>query len=322
MNYIYIGILLFVTSIIIVELLKYAYRNIDAVKRSVIRKRIRKHIFVTDPTDDVEIVKQRVMSEIPVLNKILLVIPFIEPLERLIVQANSGYSVGFFILLSLILAIGGFWSILTFLHNQFFGLIVALVGAGIPYVYLSVLKRKRLLKFQAQLPDGMDLIARALKAGHALTSAMKIVSDEFGDPLATEFDEVLGEVNFGASLASALKNLADRVDCAEVKYFVIAVTLQRETGGNLAELLEKLAELMRRNFEFQGKVRTLSAESRFSAVILSILPFLLAMFIHLRSPNYLGFLIQHPMGKTLIAICGGMMFIGIIVLNRLVNIKV
>lgn len=322
MNYVLIGILLFVFSIIIIELAKYGYRNLRVVKRAGVRKQIRKHIYISDPTEDVDIVKQRILSDVPFLNRVLLGIPFLRSLEKLILQANAPYSMGFYLLLSLLLGVVAFWSASAFLHNRLLAVLLGVAFTALPATYLSILKRKRLTKFQTQLPDGMDLMARALKAGHALTSAMKLVAEEFGDPIASEFDGVLGEVNFGVSMADALKNLATRIECTEVKYFVVAVTLQRETGGNLSELLEKLAEMMRKNFEFQGKVRTLSAESRLSAGILSILPFLLGIFFYIRNPKYLGFLLDHPLGMVMIGICGGLMLIGIIVLNRMVDIKV
>ena len=120
---------------------------------------------------------------------------------------------------------------------------------------------------------------------------MKLAADEFDDPLGPEFDETLGEINYGVSVANALKNLTKRIECPELKYFVVAVILQRETGGNLSELIESLANLIRKNYEFQGKVRTLSAEGRLSAVILVAIPFLFALYLHLSNPKYLGTLI-------------------------------
>lgn len=322
MDTVVMGLLIFIASISVIELIKYGYRNLGVVRQAGIRKRIRRHIFVSDPTEDVDIVKQRILSEMPFFNRLLLRIPVLRSLERLIVQANAAYSAGFYLLLSLLLGIIAFWGVSALLHNRLLAIVATCFCTMAPFLYLVTLKRKRLLKFQAMLPEAMDLLARALKAGHALTSAMKLVAEEFSDPISMEFDAVLGEINFGVSVGDALKNLSDRIDCPEVKYFVVAVTLQRETGGNLSELLEKLADLMRKNFEFQGKVRTLSAESRFSAVIISILPFLLALYFHIRSPEYLGFLLDHPMGKVMIGICGALMFIGIIVLNRMVIIRV
>jgi tight adherence protein B len=187
---------------------------------------------------------------------------------------------------------------------------------------LRRLKRKRIEKFRSQFPEALDLIARALKAGHSLNSGMKLAADEFGDPLGPEFDETLREINFGVSVADALKNFAGRIECPELKYFVVAVILQRETGGNLAELVESLAYLIREKFKFQGKVRTLSAEGRLSAIILVAIPFLFAIYLHFSNPEYLGLLFSAPIGRIMVAGAIIMMAVGMLVMKKMVTIKV
>ena len=132
----------------------------------------------------------------------------------------------------------------------------------------------------------------------------------------------MGEINFGVSVANALKNLAKRIECPELKYFVVAVILQRETGGNLSELMESLAELIRNNYKFQGKVRTLSAEGRLSAVILVAIPFFIAIYLHLSNPKYLAILFSEPIGRIMVGAAVIMMAIGILVMKKMVTIKV
>ena len=143
-------------------------------------------------------------------------------------------------------------------------------------------------KFKKQMPDGLDLVARALKAGHAFSGGISMAAEEFDDPLGPEFAEMLDEINFGVSVPEALKNLTNRIECEELKYFVMGVILQRETGGNLAELIETLANLIREKFKFEGKVRTLSAEGKLSAIILSALPFLVGGFFLDQQPEISG----------------------------------
>ena len=172
------------------------------------------------------------------------------------------------------------------------------------------------------MPEGLDLIARAMKAGHALTTGMRLAADEFEDPFGPEMDEVLDEINFGVSVAEALKNFARRIDCQEIKYFVVAVILQRETGGNLAELMESLAALIRDKFKFQGKVRTLSAEGKLSAIILSVLPFMVLIAIRFTSPEYIMSLFTEPVGRLLLLGSAIMMVTGIMIMKSMVNIKV
>jgi tight adherence protein B len=177
-------------------------------------------------------------------------------------------------------------------------------------------------KFKRQLPDGMDLIARALKAGHAFTGGMSLAADEFDDPLGPEFAETLDEINYGVSVGDALKNLAARVDCGEIRYFVVGVILQRETGGNLAELMETLATLIRERFKFDGKVKTLAAEGKLSAIILILLPIGIFGYLWLTNPNFLAPLITEPAGKFMILGAIVMMIMGALVMKKMVDIKV
>jgi tight adherence protein B len=166
------------------------------------------------------------------------------------------------------------------------------------------------------------LIARALKAGHALPSGMKLAAEQFEDPLGPELTDTLDEINFGVSVADALRNLSMRINCQEVRYFTVAVIMQRETGGNLAELMESLAHLIRANYKFQGKVRTLSAEGRLSAVVLIALPFLIAGWINYSSPQFIAPLLSEPVGHMMLTLAAVMMTLGIIVIKKMVKIDV
>ncbi|MGD8801340.1 MAG: type II secretion system F family protein, partial [Desulfobacterales bacterium] len=283
-----LGATIFVISVIVIELLSYAYRNIRSPERANILKRLRKSIYTQDAQAGTDIIKKRVLSEIPFLNRLLTKMPGMLKLDNLISQANAKYPIGFFILFALFLAFLGFLIGTLVIKNQFAALGLFGLGGLMPFVYLKVLKRKRIGKFKRQLPEALDLMARALKAGHAFTNGMRLAADQFDDPLGSEFAETLDEINFGVSVPDALKNMAKRIDCAEIRYFVVGVILQRETGGNLAELMGILSYLIREKFKFEGKVRTLSAEGRLSAVILIALPFLIAGWLQFSNPKYLS----------------------------------
>ncbi len=322
MNIFVIGAIIFFIAIIVIELSIYAVKNMRSVNRAKIRKRLRKHTYDKDSTGQIDIVKKRVLSDIPFFNKLLLKIPGVKGLDRLTMKANSKYPAGFYVLVALFLGTVGFMGINFFLLNRFSSLLLASLLACLPFLHLHSLKQKRIEKFRSQLPEALDLIARALKAGHSLNSGIKLAADEFDDPLGPEFDETLGEINFGVSTANALKNLVGRIECPELKYFVVAVILQRETGGNLAELIENLAHLIREKFKFQGKVRTLSAEGRLSAVILVAIPFLIAIYLHFANPKYLAILFSDPIGRIMVGAAAIMMTIGILVMKKMVKIKV
>lgn len=322
MNLWIIGAVIFTAAISIIELLRFAFRHLKSVKRSRVKRRIEKYTYIESSKEELDILKKRVYSDVPVLNRLLHSIFFIRSLDRLIQQANTKLPVGFFILLSLLLLALGCWGLTVATANNYLALLGALGGFTIPFVYLLGLKARRMNKFQQQLPEGLDLIARSLKAGHAFTSGMKLAADEFPDPLGTEFHNTLEAINFGVSTQQALRDLAERIDCPEVKYFTVAVILQRETGGNLAELLEELAHLMRKKVKFEGKVKSLAAEGKLTAIILVIVPFLMALYLELNTPGYLDVFFTHPIGKILLVSSMTLMIIGIIVLKKMVDIKV
>ena len=322
MNLFVIGAIIFFMAVIIIELLIYAVKNMRSVNRAKIRKRLRKHTYVKDSTMQIDIVKKRVLSEIPFFNRLLFKIPGVKELDRLTINANSAYPAGFYVLLALFLGSIGFIVTEFFLINRIFSFLVGALLMCLPFLHLNHLKRKRVEKFRSQFPEALDLISRALRAGHSLNSGMKLAVDEFDDPLGPEFDETLSEINYGVSVANALKNLANRIECPELKYFVVAIILQRETGGNLSELIESLANLIREKFKFQGKVRTLSAEGRLSAAILVAIPILFAIYLHLTNPKYLGLLFSRPMGRVMLGTVVVLMVIGIFVIKRMVTIKV
>ena len=317
-----IGATIFIVLVIVVELLIYGYKNMRSPNRGKIRKRLRKSVYAEDNQAGTDILRKRVLSEIPFLNRLLLKTPGILKLDNLISQANATYPMGFFILLALFLAVLGFLVGNTVIKNRLLAVMLMFLCGSFPFLYLLILKQKRTEKFKKQLPEALDLMSRALKAGHAFTNGLKLAADEFNDPLGPEFAEVLDEINFGVSVSNALRNLAKRVECPEIKYFVVGVILQRETGGNLAELMGILAFLIREKFKFQGKVRTLSAEGRLSAFILIALPFGIAGWMWFSNPKYLDPLLTDPIGKIMIIGAAIMMVFGIIVMKKMVAIEV
>jgi tight adherence protein B len=316
------GAIIFIILVIVVELLIYGYKNMRSPNRAKIRKRLRKTVYTQVDGAGTDILRKRVLSEIPFLNRLLLKTPGILKLDKLISQANAKYPIGFFILLALFLSVIGFSTGNLVVKNRMLAVLLMFLFGAFPFLYLLILRQKRTEKFKRQLPEALDLMSRALRAGHAFTNGLKLAADEFDDPLGPEFSEALDEINFGISVPDALRNLARRIDCSEIRYFVVGVILQRETGGNLAELLGILAFLIREKFKFQGKVRTLSAEGRLSAIILILLPILIGAWLQFSNPKYLAPLLVDPMGKYMLIGAGIMMVIGIFVMKKMVTIEV
>ncbi len=321
MELFFIGIIIFIAFVAIIELSKMAWRNLHSVQRVKIRKRLKQFSSLQQSDGSLDIVRKRLLSKSPAVNHVLQFIPGMRRMDRLVLQANADHHVDFYLLGTVAGAVIGFALAKIFLHQTLPALGIALALSLAPLVYLIQLKQKRLRKFQKQLPEGLELISRALKAGHAFSSGMKLAADQFDDPLGPEFEETLDEINFGVSVPDALRNLARRIDCQEIKYFVVAVILQRETGGNLAEIIESLSYLIREKFKLMGKVEALTAEGKMSAVILVLLPFFIIAYLRIVNGAYLSLLFSEPMGRMMLAGACVMMAAGILVIRKMIKIK-
>lgn len=314
---------IFIVSVFVIEMGIYAYRALRYPNRSKIRKRLKASSSVDDGAGQTDILKKRrTLSEVPVINTFLWFVPGIERLDRMLQQSNVNRSLGFFVLLSAVLAMSGYMGVSIVTRNTTLSLIVAAALGMVPALYVRAKRRERMQKFQKQLPDALDLIARALQAGHAFTSGMKLAAEEFEDPLGTEFNETLDEINFGVSVPDALRNLAGRVDCLDLRYFIVSVILQRETGGNLAEIIQSIAYIIRERFKLRGKIRVLSAEGRLSAVILSAIPLLIIIALRFINPEYHTPLFAEPAGRIMAGLAGFLMLFGMWCMKRMVNIRV
>jgi tight adherence protein B len=322
MNLFLIGAAIFIISVLVIEMIFLAYRTVRNPNRVNVRKRLR--TFTPTENEDApdSILRKRRLSDIPFLNKILLSVPGIQPLDMLLQQANVKYTIGSFLLTEGILALAGYLVSFIITGKSVTSAIIAAALIAAPFFYLHLKKRKRMEKFERQLPEGLELISRALRAGHALTGGIRLAADEFDDPLGPEFEKTLDEINFGISVTDALKNLAGRIDCPDLRYFIVSVILQRESGGNLAEIIDSIAYLVRERFKFRGKVQVLAAEGKLTAIILVALPFFVLIVLYFMNPAYLSVLFDEPAGRIVVGIALSMMVVGIIVIKKVINIKV
>ncbi len=206
------------------------------------------------------------------------------------------------------------------------GLLGALAGGGLgiwlPCKFFAFRKRRRLGKFEKQLPDALELLGRGLKAGHAFTAGLQLVADGMGPPIGPEFFKTYKEHNHGLDLNDALLNLCRRVDLQDLRFFTTAVMIQRETGGNLAEILEKIAALIRERFKLDNQIKALTAEGRLSGLVLSLLPPAAVLALLVMNPGYIMLLWQSPKGRTMAMIAIAFQALGIFSIRRIVKIKV
>lgn len=323
MDYLYylFVILGFLAVVLFLEGLFLAWRSYRGTEAKRIARRLRAMSADHDQVSS-SLIKQRLYSTTPSLNTLLKEIPGTAYVDKLIQQSGLNINVARFIGLSLVAAIVSVLLAIQLGMPVVAVCVFGLVGIALPMLYLQGTKHNRMIAVEQQLPDALDLMARAMKAGHAFPSALKMVGDEMPEPIASEFRIVFDEINYGISVQESLNNLITRMPSTDLGYFVIAVLIQRETGGNLTELLGNISHIIRERLKLLGTVRVLSAEGRISAWILTILPFVLAFVLQLVNPKFLGVLWTDPMGLKMVGFALLMMVIGIYAMWRIIKIRV
>jgi tight adherence protein B len=273
-------------------------------------------------TQQLEIVRKETLSDIPWLHELLLKARRAQPLRVLHRQADCEAPLGMFVLAMPLFALGGM-VIVLWMHMPVVVALLCAIGFGyLPAIYLYWLRSQRISTFERQLPEALELVSRALRAGHAFSVGLKLVGDEAAAPVGKEFRRVFDEVSMGVSLPEALQNMMERMNSVDLRFFVTSVLIQRETGGNLAEIIDALAGLIRKRFELQLKVKALSAEGRFSGLILFCLPIVVGLLLYKMNPDYITILFTDPMGKNMIMVASFMMITGALVMKKMVTIRV
>ena len=273
-------------------------------------------------SETMTLMKERLLSDTKVLQHFLLGFPRMHQLDRILMQSGLKLKVGTFLGITLAVGLAAFFGTRFFPIPLILSLLIALAASCLPWMAVMHFRRKRLIKFEEQLPDAIDLMCRALRAGHALPQSLKMIADEMSDPIAGEFRITFDEVNYGFSLQEAMMNLATRIPSTDLRYMVIAVLIQRETGGNLAELLGNISALIRARLKLYGTIRVLSAEGKLSAWILTILPFVVAAIINLINPKFMQVLWEDSTGFKMAIGIVLMMIAGIFWMRQIIKIKV
>ena len=202
------------------------------------------------------------------------------------------------------------------------GLVAAVVGAVLPNLYVRYRRTKRLNAFEEMLPDAIDLVGRALRAGHPLSAGFKMAADDGPDPVACEFRRVFEEQRFGLPLQDSLLGMADRVNLVDVRILVTAILIQREVGGNLAEILDNLAAVVRARFTIRRQIRVYTAQGRMTGYLLSALPIILFLLLYTINREYMSILFTDPVGKILVEVALSMQFIGFLWIRKIIKIEI
>ena len=262
------------------------------------------------------------LSEVGILENVLGNFGrIVEPMQRTIAQAGLRITVSTVLLASACVAGLTYIFVSSFLRMPFVGLGAGIAMAFVPYGLVRMKRNRRMIKFEEQFPEAIDLLARALRAGHALTTGLSMVADEMGDPVGPEFRQLFDQQNFGMPMPDAMKEFADRIPILDARFFVTAVLTQREAGGNLSEVLDNLSSIIRDRFRVKRQVRVISAHGRITGWILSALPVSLGLFFAISSPETYRKFYTDPLGIQMIVGALVLQIIGVFIIRKIVTIE-
>jgi tight adherence protein B len=271
--------------------------------------------------EQLRILRDEVLAELSPIHRFILKSSWGNALYRLIEQADASLRVSQLLVLCLGLGmLGGaisWWLPGSIIVTMIIG---GLLGAA-PFWVLNMMRHRRMEQFLDQLPEALDLITRALRAGHAFTSALQTVATEMPDPIAKEFRRAFEEGNLGLSLKASLEHLSERVPLVDLRLCVTAILIQRETGGNLAEILESIATVIRERFKILGQVKVYTAQGKMTGWVIGLLPFALAFYMYILNPDYIKLLSTHPMGKMMLMTGLTLQAVGVLIIKRIIDIK-
>jgi len=313
------------TFAIVVVILVLAFQLAGGGRKNVVGSRlaaIERGVGRGSGSPPLKLLRDEVLSSLPVFHRLLERATWAGPLRSFITQAGLNILPGKLILWSAVLGLGLFTLLPYIYPSPLVALLLSAIGSLAPLAYVAVRRSKRLRAFEKGFPEAIDLLSRAVRAGHAFTTGLEMVSSELPEPVAGEFKTVFDEQNFGLPLRDALTNLAGRVPIVDVRFFVTALLVHKETGGNLARILDDLSQVIRDRFKLLGEVRARTAQGRLTAGILIALPPALIVILRGMNPDYVDLLFTDPVGLYLLGGAAILQLIGSAILWKVVHIRV
>lgn len=271
---------------------------------------------------DLELMRDELLSEMPWLHRLLFRWAGAHRLRMFLSQAGLKLKPGKLMLMSGVLALSTYLILAQVYGSLLLGAMAGIAAGLIPFGGVAIKRQQRLRQFERHLPEAIDLLSRALRAGHAFSTGLEMIGKELAEPLAGEFRTTFEEQNFGLPLRDALLNLSERVPSIDVRFFVTAVLIQKETGGNLAEILDNLGGVIRERFRIKGEVRIRTAQGRLTAIILIGLPPAMILLLKGVNPGYVDLLFTDPWGPYMLAFAAVLQVIGSVLLWKIVHIEV
>jgi tight adherence protein B len=258
----------------------------------------------------------------PWLRPIISRVPQLQDAESLLQQAAVPWTLQTLFMLSIGMAVALGSMALILSRSVLMGLVASVLGAMLPTMYVRRKRTKRLNAFEEFLPEAIDLVGRALRAGHPLSAGFKMAADDGPEPVAGEFRRVFEEQRFGLPLQDSLLSLTDRINLVDVRILVTAILIQREVGGNLAEILDNLASVVRARFTIRRQIRVYTAQGRMTGYLLSALPIIIFSILYMLNPQYMSILFTDPIGKILIVVAITMQLMGFLWIRKIIKIEI
>jgi tight adherence protein B len=308
---------------LVYALFLFTSRKSDA-RRKLLNERLSEAIRSSAASSDVDVqlAREELLSEIPWLNRSLLKMQITGRLKQMIDQADLQITVMRLVLFAATAAALAYLAAAMITISLPLKILFALIAGVLPFLHVMNKRKKRMKRFLQLLPDALDLMSRGLSAGHAFTESLQMVATEMPEPVASEFRKTYDEQNLGLSLKLALENLIQRMPLLDLRMCVTAIMIQRETGGNLSELLEKVAYTIRERFRIMEDLKTLTLSSRWSAWLLCGLPIFLAVYMSAMNPTYMEVMWRDPRGHNLLFIAAVMQILGMLMVQKIMKIKI
>jgi tight adherence protein B len=321
------GLLVFaLTFLIVIVIFLGIWMTIGGdTKQEVVRRRmdaVRKAERRGDVSMGLKLARDEMLSSVPAVHRLMLHWSWSVQLQERISQAGLTMKAGKLILISACLCLGTMIASGLFIPVFPVGILLGLCLGVVPYGVVMYLRQKRLRAFEERFPEALDLLGRAVRAGHAFTTGLEMIAKESPDPIASEFRTTFEEQNFGLPLRDALLNMTERIPSIDVRFFVTALLIQKETGGNLAEILDGLSRVIRDRFRIYREVRVRTAQGRLTAGILIALPAFMMIVLMVMNPAYIGILFHDPKGLLALTVAGIMQVVGSLVIWKIIHIEV
>jgi len=314
---------IFIFTVAVIVMVYLGWSESRFVEKHAIKKRLL-YISAGGKHGQEKLAKYRtsVLKDVGALERFLFTLPRVSSLDSLLVKVKFPVNASVFVSASAALGVIGF-----LVGYRYFPQIIAAILLGVfllllPLMILKLAEKSYYNRFSEQLPEALDLLARAVRSGHALTSGIEMVSKELTDPIRSEFAVTIDEINLGLTFKEAMENLCERVPLQELRFFAIAVMVQKDTGGNIAEILDNISRLIRERVQFKRQVKALTAEGRLSAIVLISLPVLMFIYIYFANYEYISLLWIEPLGHYMLFGAVIMQIIGSYIIKRIVDIDI